>query len=183
MVDEEVIESLKAKLPELPAALKERLATTYDLTEYESSVLVNEAGAADYFEAIASKRSRSPKLIVNWVLNDLFSHLKATNGDIPSSHVSAQALGELLDLITDGTISGKIAKDVLEILFYENAETQKTPVEIVTERQWMQIQDDASLRVLCQDVLQDPVRQFGFSPLVLHLKLTDASSCRKQPRT
>jgi Asp-tRNA(Asn)/Glu-tRNA(Gln) amidotransferase B subunit len=144
-------------MPELPDALKERLCVQYDLTPYESSVLVNEPGAAQYFETIATRNARPAKLVVNWVLNDLFGHLKATNGDVASSPVQAAALGELIDLIQDGTISGKIAKDVLELMFYEN-EANKSPLQLVEEKEWKQIQDPDEIRALCRAVLEDPVR-------------------------
>lgn len=161
VVKEEVIQALESSLPELPAALKERLMNTYALSAYESSVLVNEPGAAAFFEQVAAKQSRPAKLVVNWVLNDLFGHLKAANDDILSSPVSAQELGELVDLIVDGTVSGKIAKDVLEILFYDNLagdKTRKTPLEIVDEKNWKQIQSESEIRALCRSVLDDPVR-------------------------
>lgn len=162
VVKDEVIQALESALPELPAALKGRLMATYALSAYESSVLVNETGAAVFFEQVAAKKSRPAKLVVNWVLNDLFGHLKAANGDILASPVSAQELGELVDLIIDGTISGKIAKDVLEILFYANLAggdmANKSPLEIVDEKNWKQIQSDSEIRALCRAVLDDPVR-------------------------
>lgn len=152
-----MIEELASQLPELPEALKERLSEIYGLSNYESSVLVNEAGAAKYFEEIAGKLTRPSKVVVNWVLNDLFGHLKAVNGDIATCPVSAAHLGDLIDLIVDGTISGKIAKDVLELMFYENPESA-TPLEIVEAKNWKQIGDMEEIRALCQAVLEDPVR-------------------------
>lgn len=166
VVQPEVIEWIEATLPELPAALKHRLEATYALTVYESAVLVNEPGAAAYFEEVAAKASRPAKLVVNWVLNDLFGLLKASNGDILASPVSAAELGDLVDLIVDGSISGKIAKDVLEILFYDNlarlggdSERPRTsPLQIVEEKDWKQIQDSEAIHTLCRTVLDDPVR-------------------------
>ncbi|KAG7398701.1 hypothetical protein PHYBOEH_010651 [Phytophthora boehmeriae] len=155
VVTEKLIKQIGETLPELPAALKDRLCSQYGLTPYESSVLVNESGAAQYFETIASQTSRPSKMVVNWVLNDLFGHLKATNGDIATSPVEAAELGDLIDLIQNGTISGKIAKDVLELMFYEN-EAKKTPLEIVEEKGWKQIQDPEEIRALCEAVLEDP---------------------------
>lgn len=171
VVSEQLIEDLASKLPELPEALKERLCATYDLSGYESSVLVSEAGAAQYFEQVASKTSRPYKVVVNWVLNDLFGHLKAVNGDIASCTVSATQLGELIDLILDGTISGKIAKDVLELLFYENF-SNASPLDIVEAKNWKQIQDADEIRALCQSILDDPVRSCyslrSFCSICLH---------------
>ncbi|KAE8895410.1 Glutamyl-tRNA(Gln) amidotransferase subunit B [Phytophthora fragariae] len=155
VVPEKLIQEISEGLPELPDALKNRLCAQYDLTPYESSVLVNEPGAAQYFETVASQKSRPSKMVVNWVLNDLFGHLKAINGDIAGSPVQATELGGLIDLIQDGTISGKIAKDVLELMFYEN-EGEKTALQIVEEKGWKQIQDLEEIRALCRAVLEDP---------------------------
>jgi aspartyl-tRNA(Asn)/glutamyl-tRNA(Gln) amidotransferase subunit B len=159
VVDPSVIDTIRARLPELPSALKERLMTSYGLTAYESAVLVNEAGAAAYFEEVAATPTRPAKLVVNWILNELFSYLKATHTEIIESPVSARALGELVDLIVDGTISGKIAKDVLEILYYENlqGDTETSALVIVEKNNWKQIQDESEIRALCLAVLEDPV--------------------------
>ncbi|KAG3109804.1 Glutamyl-tRNA(Gln) amidotransferase subunit B [Phytophthora idaei] len=152
---ENLIQEISESMPELPEALNDRLCSQFDLTSYESSVLVNEPGAAHYFETIAAQNSRPSKVVVNWVLNDLFGHLKAVNGDIASSPVATTELGALIDLIQNGTISGKIAKDVLELMFYEN-EAKKTPLQIVEEKGWKQIQDPEEIRALCRAVLDDP---------------------------
>ncbi|CAI5733298.1 unnamed protein product [Hyaloperonospora brassicae] len=151
----DVVEEISRNMPELPDALERRLRAQYGLTSYESSVLVNEPGAARYFESIAAQNSRPSKLVANWVLNDLFGHLKASNGDVGSCPVEAAELGALIDLIQDGTISGKIAKDVLELMFYEN-EARKTPLQIVEERGWKQIEDVEEIRAYCHAVLGDP---------------------------
>lgn len=152
----QVIESIRTTLPELPNALKERLIATYGLTTYESAVLVNESGAAAFFETIINQTNprRPAKLVVNWILNELFSYIKATNGDMSTNPVSPEAFGELLDLVVDGTISGKIAKDVLPIMFYEPT---KSALNIVDSHNWRQIQDEEVIRTLCLDVLRDPV--------------------------
>ncbi|TDH72913.1 hypothetical protein CCR75_008302 [Bremia lactucae] len=154
VVPEKLIQEIRDSMPELPDALKHRLCTQYGLTIYESSVLVNESKAALYFETIASRPSRPSKMVASWVLNDLFGHLKAINGDIGSSPVKAAELGELIDLIQNDTISGKIAKDVLEVMFYEN-EVKKTPLEIVESRGWKQILNQNEIHAICQAVLND----------------------------
>ena len=153
----DVVEEISRNMPELPDALERRLRAQYGLTSYESSVLVNEPGAARYFESIAAQNSRPSKMVANWVLNDLFGHLKASNGDVGSCPVDAAKLGALIDLIRDGTISGKIAKDVLELMFYDN-EARNTPLQIVEERGWKQIGDVEEIRSHCHAVLGDPVR-------------------------
>jgi aspartyl-tRNA(Asn)/glutamyl-tRNA(Gln) amidotransferase subunit B len=153
VVDMAHIEAIAADLPELPHVLQDRLCTQYDLSVYESSVLVQEPFAAVFFEEIASTSSRPSKMVVNWVLNDLFGLLKATNQTIQQSPVDSKRLGALLDLIVDGTISGKIAKDVLEIMFYE--EFTKSPLEIVQAKNWQQIQDPQTIQQLCDQVIHD----------------------------
>ncbi|CAI5721239.1 unnamed protein product [Peronospora destructor] len=157
VLTDDLIEMISRSMPELPDVLKDRLCAQYDLTPYESSVLANEPGAAHYFESIAAPNSRPSKMVANFVLNDLFGHLKASNGDIFSSPVQATELGALVDLIQDGTISSKIAKDVLELMFYEN-EAKKTPLQIVEEKNWKQIQDPGEIRSQCRAVLDDPIR-------------------------
>ncbi|CAH0480306.1 unnamed protein product [Peronospora belbahrii] len=152
---DELIEKIRNRMPELPDVLRRRLCVQYDLTPYESSVLVNEPGAAHYFESIATQDTRPSKMVVNWVLNDLFRHLKASNSDIVSCPVQATELGALIDLIQDGTISGKIAKDVLELMFYDNT-PKKTPLQIVEEKGWKQIQDPNEIYAHCRAILNDP---------------------------
>jgi aspartyl-tRNA(Asn)/glutamyl-tRNA(Gln) amidotransferase subunit B len=160
IVEEQVISTIEASLPELPDAMKERLVSSYGLSSYESSVLVNEPGAVAFLELIAQTSSRPAKLVANWILNELFSYLKATNSSIQESPVSAEALGELIDLVVDSTVSGKTAKDVLEIMYYENLQSPvgTTASAIVEKKNWKQIQDEDEIRALCMTVLADPVR-------------------------
>src|SRR6202142_2608063 len=103
------VNALKEHLPELPDEKKARFMRDFALSPYDAGVLVAERETADYFEAVA--KGRDAKLAANWVINELFGRLNKEGQDITSSPVSPDQLGSLLELITDGTISGKIAKD------------------------------------------------------------------------
>src|SRR5712691_2744084 len=109
------VDDLKRQLPELPDEKKARFTRDYGLSAYDAGVLVAERETADYFEAVA--KGRDAKLAANWVINELFGRLNKQGGDIAASPITAAQLGALLDLISDGTISGKIAKDLFEIVW------------------------------------------------------------------
>ncbi|OQR91963.1 aspartyl/glutamyl-tRNA(Asn/Gln) amidotransferase subunit B [Thraustotheca clavata] len=156
VISSEFVDSALATLPELPEKMKARLSATYGLSAYEASVLVLTPSAVDYFESVCTDASRPHKLVANWVLNDLFSLLKATNTPIDESPVSPARLGELLNLIVSEIISGKIAKELIELMYYEDS---RSPLMIVQEKGWMQITDPAELSKICQSVLDDPKNQ------------------------
>jgi len=134
-LDPAEIAALKAALPELPDARKARFVRDLGLSAYDADVLVAERETADYFEAVA--RGRDAKAAANWVINDLFGRLNREGRDIAASPVSAAQLGAILDLIAQGTISGKIAKDVFEIVWSEGGE----PAAIVEARGLKQVTD------------------------------------------
>ncbi|CCI49321.1 unnamed protein product [Albugo candida] len=160
ILDEDALSHIKNTMPELPEALIARLIDQYGLTAYDSSVLVNEPGAVSYFERVVSKKDRSPKSAAAWILNELFNHLKTTNTEIAESPVSSCQLGQLLDLIQDGSISGKIAKQVLEIMyFHENTKQEREnamPLDIVNTNGWRQINDTEKIREICRRIVNDP---------------------------
>src|SRR5438477_11829135 len=110
------VDALKAKLPELPDAKKARFVRD-GLSAYDADVLVAERATADFFEAVA--KGRDVKTGANWVINDLFGRLNREGKDIGRSPISAAQLGAILDLIAAGTISGKIAKDLFELVWTE----------------------------------------------------------------
>ena len=114
VLDEDWIEQLRADLPELPDAKRARFVRDWGLSPYDAAVLVADQPVAAYYETVAA--GRDPKLAANWVIGDLFSVLNKDNLAITDSPVPAIALGGLLDLITDGTINGKIAKEVFEAM-------------------------------------------------------------------
>src|SRR3954464_15179640 len=112
VLDEAWVAQLKSKLPELPDAKKRRFMRDHGLTAYDSGVLVAEQATADFYEAVA--KGRDAKLAANWVMGDLFAALNRTGQSIADSSVCATSFGRLLDLIADGTINGRIAKEVFE---------------------------------------------------------------------
>src|SRR5258708_4971768 len=116
------VESLRSGLPELPDAKKARFMSDYGLADYDAGVLGAEKETAEFFEAVIRRRdgtARDAKSAANWVLNELFGRLNKEGRTIAASPVSASQLGDILDLIADGTISGKIAKDLFEIVWAE----------------------------------------------------------------
>jgi aspartyl-tRNA(Asn)/glutamyl-tRNA(Gln) amidotransferase subunit B len=141
------VDELKAHLPELPDEKRERFVRTYALTPYEADVLVAERVTADYFEAVA--KGRDAKLAANWVINELFGRLNKEGKDIAASPLSDAQLRDILDLIADGTISGKIAKDVFEIVWDEGGD----PRAIVTARGLQQVTDLGALVKLVDDII------------------------------
>jgi aspartyl-tRNA(Asn)/glutamyl-tRNA(Gln) amidotransferase subunit B len=146
-LDEAEVARIRATLPELPDQRKRRFVADYGLTAYDATVLVAEKEASEYFEKVAS--GRDGKQAANWVVTNLFAVLNKAGRPITDSPVPPENLGSLLDLIADGTISGRIAKDVFEIM----AETGEPPAAIVEARGWRQITDHGAIDVAVADVL------------------------------
>jgi aspartyl-tRNA(Asn)/glutamyl-tRNA(Gln) amidotransferase subunit B len=147
VLDEAWVAQLKAKLPELPDARKHRFMRDYGLTAYDAGVLVAEQATADFFETAA--KGRDAKLAANWVTGDLFAALNRAGRSITDSPVSAPALGKLLDLMSDSTISGRIAKDVFEAM----VETGDDPVAIVEAKGLRQVTDTGVIDAAVASVL------------------------------
>jgi len=145
--DQAYVDGLKAALPELPDEKKERFVRDYKLTPYDAGVLVAEKENAEYFEAVA--KGRDAKAAANWVITNLFAVLNKRGIDITQSPIKANQLGRLLDLIADNTISGRLAKDVFEIM----AETGKDPDVIVKEHGLKQITDTGAIAQAVDAVL------------------------------
>ena len=141
------VAKLKSQLPELPDAKKARFMKDFGLSLYDAGVLVAERENADYFEAVA--KGRDGKTAANWVINELFGRLNKENKDVAASPVSAKQLGSLVGLISDGTISGKIAKDVFEILWTEGGD----PAEIVEKRGMRQVTDTGAIEKACDEII------------------------------
>jgi aspartyl-tRNA(Asn)/glutamyl-tRNA(Gln) amidotransferase subunit B len=144
---QEYVDSLAADLPELPDQKRARFIEAFGLSPYDADVLVAERGAADYFEEVA--KGREPKQAANWVINELFGRLNKEGKNTSDSPVSARQLGVILDLIKDGTISGKIAKDVFDIVFTEGGD----PRAIVQERGLTQVTDMSALETEVDKVI------------------------------
>jgi aspartyl-tRNA(Asn)/glutamyl-tRNA(Gln) amidotransferase subunit B len=147
VLDQNWVDGLKAGLPELPDVKKARFIATHKLTPYDAGVLVSEKAVAGYFETLAE--GRDPKLASNWLTGDLFGVLNKQGLGIEASPISAQALGEMIDLIADGTISGKIAKDV----FAAMVETGKSAAVIVEEQGLRQVTDTGAIESAIDTVI------------------------------
>ncbi|MBL8710726.1 MAG: Asp-tRNA(Asn)/Glu-tRNA(Gln) amidotransferase subunit GatB [Rhodospirillaceae bacterium] len=138
-LDPKWVESLKAGLPELPDAKRQRFIKEFGLSDYDAGVLVAERESAAFYEAAA--KGRDAKLTANWITSELFGKLNAAGKDVTESPVSAEAIGELIGLISDNTISGRIAKDV----FAEMFETGRAAGEIVEAKGLRQVLDTGAI--------------------------------------
>jgi aspartyl-tRNA(Asn)/glutamyl-tRNA(Gln) amidotransferase subunit B len=145
--DNAFVADLLASLPELPDDKKERFVKDLGLTVYDASVLVSEKAIADYFEKLAE--GRDAKIAANWVINDLLGALNRTGKDIEETPVSPEQLGAIIDLIRDGTISGKIAKDLFEIVLNEGG----NPTEIVEARGMKQVTDTGAIEKAVDEII------------------------------
>ena len=132
---EDFVARLKRDLPELPDAKQARFMRDFKLSAYDAGVLVAERESAEFFEAVA--KGRDGKIAANWVINELFGRLNREGKAIDQSPLSASQLGAIIDLIASGAISGKIAKDVFEIVWSEGGD----PGEIVAQRGLRQVTD------------------------------------------
>ena len=145
--DDAYVAALQAHLPELPDEKKARFMRDFALSPYDAGVLVAERETADYFEAVA--KGRDAKLAANWVINELFARLNKEGGGIAAAPVSAAQLGAILDLIADKTISGKIAKDLFEIVWSEGGD----PPTIVEQRGMKQVTDTAAIEKTVDEII------------------------------
>ena len=144
---QDFVDRLKADLVELPDEKKARFIADYRLSSYDAGVLVADKEYAEYFEKVAE--GRDGKTAANWVINELFGRLNKQSLDIADSPVSADQLGGIIDLIADGSISGKIAKELFEIVWSEGGE----PAKIVEERGMKQVTDMGAIEKAVDEVI------------------------------
>jgi aspartyl-tRNA(Asn)/glutamyl-tRNA(Gln) amidotransferase subunit B len=167
--DQAYVDALAATLPELPDAKLERFIRDYGLTAYDTAVLVAERASADFYEAVLRKpdgHRRDAKTAANWVINELFGRLNKEGHDIAASPVSADRLGAILDLVEEGKINGKIAKDLFEIVWSETGD----PREIVEARGLVQVTDTGAIEAAVDAVIAvnpDKVAQAQAKPAML----------------
>ena len=147
VIDEGWVAELKRGLPELPDAKRARFVTGYGLSPYDAAVLVAEKETAAFYETVA--RGRDAKLAANWMMGDFFAALNRTGRAIENSPVTAAHLGELIDLLTDKTINGRIAKEVFEAM----VETGDGPGAIVEARGLRQVTDTGAIEAAIDAVL------------------------------
>jgi len=147
VLDPDWVEGLRAALPELPDAKRARFVAQYALPPYDAAVLVAEQVTADFYETVA--HGRDPKAAANLVMGDFFAALNRTGHGIGDSPVSAQDLGGLLDLMADGTINGRIAKEVFEAM----VETGEAPGAIIERKGLRQVTDTGAIDAAVDAVL------------------------------
>ncbi|SLN33425.1 Aspartyl/glutamyl-tRNA(Asn/Gln) amidotransferase subunit B [Falsiruegeria litorea R37] len=146
-IEQAWVDDIANNLPELPDAKKARFIADFGLTDYDASVLTAEVESAAYFEEVA--QDRSGKLAANWVINELFGRLKKEDHEITDSPVSPAQLGGIIDLISSDAISGKIAKDLFEIVYTEGGD----PAEIVEARGMKQVTDTGAIEAALDEII------------------------------
>jgi aspartyl-tRNA(Asn)/glutamyl-tRNA(Gln) amidotransferase subunit B len=163
------VDALKAELPELPDQKKARFVADFGLSPYDATVLVAERESADFYETVLAKlanKASSGKLAANWVINELFGRLNKEGRDIAGSPVSAEQLSAIVDLIGEGTISGKIAKDLFEIVWQEGGD----PRALVESRGMKQVTDLGAIEKAVDDIIAahpDKVAQAKAKPAAI----------------
>jgi aspartyl-tRNA(Asn)/glutamyl-tRNA(Gln) amidotransferase subunit B len=159
VVEEHEIAAIRAALPELPEAKRRRFIEDYGLSAYDADVLTSMRALGDYYDAVAAMTKSTPKLAANWIMGELTAALNREHLEIGASKIAPAELAALLDKIHDGTISGKIAKEIFEALWRGEGAVE----EIIDKRGLRQISDSASIEALVADVLAanpEQVEQF-----------------------
>tara|TARA_B100001287_G_scaffold118368_1_gene99661 strand:- start:182 stop:952 length:771 start_codon:yes stop_codon:yes gene_type:complete len=152
-VSDEFVNKLKSEIPELPDDKKKRFINEFKLSTYEATILVSDIEIAKYFEEVVAKmgKNKDMKLAVNWITGELFAVLNSKNLEITQSPVSAKNLAILVNLIKNGTISGKIAKTVFELMLKNDEDPQK----IVEEKGLKQQSDPKALEELIDKIINN----------------------------
>jgi aspartyl-tRNA(Asn)/glutamyl-tRNA(Gln) amidotransferase subunit B len=156
-LEDSLIEKIKNEMPELPDEKKSRYIKELNLSPYDADVICADKEVADYFEEVA--QNRDAKLTANWITAELFGRLNKRGIDLSESNISSQRIGKLIDLISSNIISGKIAKDILDMMF----ESEKDPKEIVKERGLEQITDIKEIEKIVDQICkenQDKVQEY-----------------------
>ena len=150
---DEFIENLKSDIPELPDDKKKRFIDEFKVSPYEATILVSDIETAKYFEEVVAKMGKNQdiKLAVNWITGELFAVLNNKNLEISQSPISAKNLAKLVNLIKNGTISGKIAKTIFELMM----DGDKDPQIIVEEKGLKQESDPKALEALIDKIIDD----------------------------
>jgi aspartyl-tRNA(Asn)/glutamyl-tRNA(Gln) amidotransferase subunit B len=163
------VDGLRAQLPELPDQKKARFIADFALSPYDAAVLVAERESADFYETVLADladKARDGKVAANWVINELFGRLNKEGGDITGAPVSAAQLAAIIDLIGEDTISGKIAKDLFEIVWTEGGD----PRELVESRGMKQVTDLSAIEKVVDEIVAanpDKVAQAKAKPQAL----------------
>lgn len=151
ILSDEYIADVKANMPELPDAKRDRFEKVYSLSHYDAETITSSKDIASYFEETV-KAGATPKAAANWILSELLREIKTVEGaDITQSPISPAQMAELIALIEKGTISGKIAKTVFDEMF----QTKKNPAKIVEEKGLVQVLDEGAIQGWIQQVIRD----------------------------
>ena len=149
VIDEKWVEEVARSLPELPIAKRDRFIREYGIPRYDADILTQSPRLADYYEKCV-EYCHNPKAASNWIMVEVLRKLKEDNIDIEQCPLTARALAELISLIDQGTISGKIAKEVFEEMY----RSQRTASEIVQEKELVQITDEEEIRQVVSQVVE-----------------------------
>ena len=156
ILESNFIEEVKQNLPELLEEKKIRFMNEFELSDYDADVLVADKGMASYYENVV-QLTKEPKLSANWVMGDLSAFLNKENLDIVDTRVSHENLSKLIQRISDNTISGKIAKEIFEIMWDDNND----PDTIIEERGLKQVTDSSEIESLVDKILEDNPNQLS----------------------
>jgi len=148
VVDPDWVKAIRENLPELPETKKERFIREYGIPEYDAEVLTSSKSLANYYESCLQVYPQ-PKIVSNWIMSELLRELKRDEREIEECPVPARNLGEMLKLIDEGLISGKIAKSVFEEMY----RTGKEAAVIVKEKGWVQVTDTSAIEKAVEEVL------------------------------
>ena len=143
------IKQLEEILPELPDDKKKRFVDDYKIKDYDSEIIVNDQDVSDFFEKLVN--NRDSKMVVSWITGELFSYLKKIEKNLPESNISVEKFGELLDLISDGTISNRVAKEI----FVEYLQSNKSAKEFISDKGLVQVSDTSELDKMIDQVLKE----------------------------
>ena len=149
VIDKQLVEELDKILPELPDKKKERFIKEFGIKNYDAEILVSEKFVADFFEELIP--DRDPKLVLSWLTGELFSYLNKKNLNIVNCGISVNKLGSLIDLIQNGTLSNRMAKD----LFEEYLDNDKSAIDLVNEKGLTQVSDDKEINLMIDKVLEE----------------------------
>ena len=153
-LEKEFIEEVLATMPEMPTEKKERFVSEFSLSQYDADLLAADKDIAEFFEEV-TKVSNSPKLSANWIMGELSAELNNENLNIKESKVSSNKLGQLISRIEDGTISGKIAKDIFEKIWTTGKEVD----DIIKEEGLEQVTDDKEIESMIDEVIENNPQQ------------------------
>ncbi|KAG1459257.1 hypothetical protein G6F46_010272 [Rhizopus delemar] len=153
VLSQEYIDNIASSLPELPDQCFERITKLYGLNKLSADLLLHEYKCIDYFEKVCE--GRNPKIVTNWTLNELSGVLASNNISFQDNPISVQRFGKLIDLVQNGTITGKTGKEVVKLMVKD----ARDPLEIVKEKNWVRIVDKDALQIICNELASKHVEK------------------------